>query len=94
MHAKIDMGWQAQLKDEFEKDYYLKLSEFVREEYKTQDIYPSEKLIFNAFDVKIVGKSKEHLPRPVDPSPIPEFLQKVRFPPARPSRARGRLRGR
>ena len=70
MHVKIEPGWKAQLKDEFEKDYFLKLSEFVRKEYKTQDIYPPGKLIFNAFDqcsfdqlkVVILGQDPYHGP--------------------------------
>ena len=45
MEVKIEEGWRKQLKEEFEKDYFTELSAFVREEYKTQRIYPPGKLI-------------------------------------------------
>ena len=48
---KIDEIWKTHLADQFEKTYFEKLISFVKEEYKYQTIYPSAKLIFNAFDV-------------------------------------------
>ncbi len=70
MDVKIEPGWKEQLNDEFEKDYFVKLSEFVRDEYKTQQIFPPGKLIFNAFDqctfdnlkVVILGQDPYHGP--------------------------------
>lgn len=41
--------WDEILKGEFEKDYYLKLRAFLKEEYATQTVYPSMYDIFNAF---------------------------------------------
>lgn len=60
MDVKIENSWKEQLKDEFEKPYFRNLTDFVRDEYKTKQIFPPAKLIFNAFehtpfnDVKVV----------------------------------------
>ncbi len=40
--------WDDVLKDEFEKDYYKKLREFLKEEYSTKEIFPDMYEIFNA----------------------------------------------
>lgn len=50
MDVKIESSWKPILSDEFEKDYFKKLTEFVREEYRLQKVYPPARLIFNAFD--------------------------------------------
>ena len=70
MDVKIEAGWKKQLAEEFDKDYFQELTEFVREEYKTHKIYPPAKLIFNAFDqcpfdqlkVVILGQDPYHGP--------------------------------
>ena len=70
MDVKIDKSWKAQLSEEFEKEYFIALSNFVRNEYKTHEIYPPGKLIFNAFnqcsftDLKVVilGQDPYHGP--------------------------------
>jgi uracil-DNA glycosylase len=70
MDVKIEESWKPVLSDEFEKDYFAQLTEFVRNEYKTQKIYPPAKLIFNAFDscpfdqlkVVILGQDPYHGP--------------------------------
>jgi len=62
--------WDVILKDEVKKDYFIKLEEFVREEYRTKTIYPEAKNVFNAFhytdynDVKvlILGQDPYHEP--------------------------------
>lgn len=57
---KIDNDWKEFLGLEQSKDYYKKLKEFLKEEYKTKIIYPPMDKIFNAFkftnlkDVKVV----------------------------------------
>ena len=38
MNVKIEQSWKEKLADEFEKDYFIRLTEFVRNEYKTQTI--------------------------------------------------------
>ena len=40
MNVKIEDSWKEQLAEEFEKDYFVRLTDFVREEYKTGTIYP------------------------------------------------------
>lgn len=68
MEVRIESSWYKCLKDEFEKDYFLKLSSFVKEEYNHHRIYPSGSQIFNAFDkcpfdevkVVIVGQDPYH----------------------------------
>lgn len=46
----VNLGndWDEILKDEFQKDYYLKLREFLKSEYRTQLIHPDMHSIFNA----------------------------------------------
>jgi uracil-DNA glycosylase len=58
MDVKIDPSWKSKLKSEFEKEYFLKLSEFVKEEYATKTIYPPGSLIFNAFNLCSFQKVK------------------------------------
>ncbi len=56
----IGNDWDEVLKEEFEKDYFNKLLQFVEKEYQTKEIYPKKNEIFNAFryttykDVKVV----------------------------------------
>lgn len=56
----IGNDWDIALEDEFKKDYFLKIKDFVCEEFKTKTIYPPYDEIFNAFkftplrDVKVV----------------------------------------
>lgn len=40
--------WKDYLDDEFKKDYYLKLRERLKEDYKTKQVYPPMEDIFNA----------------------------------------------
>ena len=42
-------GWKNVLKDEFEKEYFIKLMEFVESEYEKGTCYPAVENIFNAF---------------------------------------------
>ncbi|MGV8139136.1 MAG: uracil-DNA glycosylase [Mangrovibacterium sp.] len=70
MDVKIESSWKPILSDEFEKDYFKKLTEFIREEYREKKIYPPARLIFNAFDqcrfdllkVVILGQDPYHGP--------------------------------
>jgi len=56
----INKKWDIVLKDEFRKDYFKKLGIFVKEEYKTKNIFPPYKNIFDALrftdydEVKVV----------------------------------------
>ncbi len=51
MDVKIEDGWKSRLRPEFEMDYFVKLTGFVREEYQKTTIYPPGSLIFNAFNL-------------------------------------------
>ena len=71
MDVRIDASWKEVLQKEFEKDYFTRLTSFVREEYAgTTPIYPPAKLIFNAFNlcpfdrtkVVIIGQDPYHGP--------------------------------
>ncbi len=70
MDVKIESSWKSVLNGEFEKDYFKRLTEFVREEYRTKKVYPPASLIFNAFDqcafdhlkVVILGQDPYHGP--------------------------------
>jgi uracil-DNA glycosylase len=54
----IESSWKEYLKDEFSKEYFIKLSEFVRTEYKNGAVYPGPKNIFRAFDLCPFDKVK------------------------------------
>ena len=66
----IGNSWDEILKDEFKKEYYLKLREFLKIEYKREKIYPDMYDIFNSLkytdynDVKavILGQDPYHNP--------------------------------
>lgn len=58
MDVKIENSWKEALKDEFEKPYFAALCDFVRQEYKTNTIYPPASLIFNAFNLCPLDKIK------------------------------------
>lgn len=69
MSIRIENSWKEVLATEFEKDYFKRLTAFVREEYSgTTPIYPPARLIFNAFDhcpfdkvkVVILGQDPYH----------------------------------
>ncbi len=70
MEVKIERGWNEKLKDEFNKQYFVNLSEFVRKEYQTTRIFPPGSLIFNAFNLcpfdsvkaVIIGQDPYHGP--------------------------------
>jgi len=66
----LNNKWDELLQPEFEKEYYLKLRQFLIEEYKNNAIYPDKNNIFNALkltsyeDVKVViiGQDPYHGP--------------------------------
>jgi len=51
MEVKIENSWKEVLADEFSRDYFEKLTTFVKDEYKAGVIYPAPKNIFRAFDL-------------------------------------------
>jgi uracil-DNA glycosylase len=68
MDVKIAESWKERLNEEFQKEYFHNLIEFVRNEYQNGVCYPPGKLIFNAFDkcsfeetrVVILGQDPYH----------------------------------
>lgn len=68
--VQFNNDWDTILADEFKKEYYLKLREFLKKEYSTQTIYPNMHNIFNALKytsfadtkVVIIGQDPYHGP--------------------------------
>ncbi|MDO5441146.1 MAG: uracil-DNA glycosylase [Bacillota bacterium] len=68
--VNIGNSWDEKLKGEFDKEYYLKLREFLKSEYSNHVIYPDMHDIFNALkaasyeDIKVViiGQDPYHEP--------------------------------
>lgn len=66
----LDKSWASLLKEEFSKDYYNKILDFLEGEYSSKNIYPPRKNIFEALnlthynDVKVVilGQDPYHGP--------------------------------
>ena len=69
---KIDISdsWYSFLEEEFEKDYFEKLADIIREKYKMSIVYPHPSKIFNAFNltplynvkVVVIGQDPYHGP--------------------------------
>ena len=67
----IGNSWDNLLKEEVKKDYFKKLMNFIKEEYKEKTIYPKQNEVFNAFrytsfeNVKVVilGQDPYHGPK-------------------------------
>ena len=70
MDVKLEPSWKAVLEDEFSKEYFTNLTEFVKSEYRAGAVYPAPKNIFRAFDlcpfntvkVVILGQDPYHGP--------------------------------
>lgn len=93
MNVKIEESWRQHIGNEFEKQYFINLTNFVRQEYATTTCYPSGKLIFNAFNlcpfdkvkVVIIGQDPYHEPGQAhglsfsvcDGVPFPPSLQNI-----------------
>lgn len=54
----IGNDWDLALEDEFKKDYFLKIKEFIDEEYSSKTIYPPYEDIFNAFKLTPLSNVK------------------------------------
>ena len=49
MDVKIEQSWKTRLQNEFEKEYFINLTNFVKKEYNSYTVYPPGGLIFNDF---------------------------------------------
>lgn len=66
----IGNNWDALLSEEYQKEYFHKLSEFVDMEYMTNSVYPPKDLLFSIFDILevedikivIIGQDPYHQP--------------------------------
>lgn len=70
MDVRIDDSWKKHLQEEFAKEYFKNLINFVKSEYQSHVVYPPGKKIFNAFDhcsfenckIVIIGQDPYHGP--------------------------------
>lgn len=70
MNVKIEESWREHLAHEFEQPYFERLTDFVRQEYRSGVCYPPAPLVFNAFNlcpfqrvkVVIIGQDPYHEP--------------------------------
>ena len=68
INPEIEQSWKVVLLKEFNKDYFIKLKQFLLDEKKHHSIYPKGKDIFNAFNytsfdrvkVVILGQDPYH----------------------------------
>ena len=66
----IGNSWDMILKEEYQKEYFLNLMDYIKKEYREKVIYPKQNEVFNAFrytsfdDVKVVilGQDPYHGP--------------------------------
>ncbi len=66
--VNIEASWKQRLHGEFEKDYFQQLTSFVKEEFRSGEMYPAPSKIFSAFDfcpfdkvkVVILGQDPYH----------------------------------
>lgn len=93
MQVKIEESWRQHLGAEFDKQYFVELTSFVRSEYLNHTCYPPGSLIFNAFNlcpfdkvkVVIIGQDPYHEPGQAqglsfsvaDGVPFPPSLQNI-----------------
>ena len=70
MSVRIEQSWKNQLSEEWEQDYFVRLTDFVRQRYSCSEVYPPGGKIFAAFDacpfdkvkVVILGQDPYHGP--------------------------------
>lgn len=93
MNVQIEPSWKEQLQGEFEKPYFVALTDAVRREYQSTTCYPPGPKIFNAFNfcpfhrvkVVIIGQDPYHEPGQAhglsfsvqDGVPFPPSLQNI-----------------
>ena len=89
MEVKIASTWKSLLSEEFDKPYFRELTAFVKNEYKSQTIYPRGLDIFKAFDrcdfdnvkVVIIGQDPYHGPGQANGLCF-SVCEGMRFPPS------------
>lgn len=71
MDVKIEQSWKNALTDEFSKEYFINLTEFIKQKYNESVVYPPASKIFEAFNlcpfdkvkVVILGQDPYHGPQ-------------------------------
>lgn len=58
MEVRIEPTWKKVLENEFDKKYFIDLTEFVKIEYKKSTVYPPASFIFKAFELTPFDKVK------------------------------------
>ena len=58
MEVRIEESWKKELEQEFDKEYFVRLAEFVKSEYKNSTVYPPAKFVFRAFELTPFDKVK------------------------------------
>ncbi len=58
MDVRIEQSWKSQLAAEWDKQYFINLTSFVREQYSTRTVFPPASKIFAAFDACPFDKVK------------------------------------
>ena len=89
MNIRMEASWKAHLAEEFEKPYFVQLTDAVRKEYSQTICYPPARLVFNAFDlcpfdkvkVVIIGQDPYHQPGQAHGLSF-SVLDGVQFPPS------------
>ena len=89
MNIRMEASWKAHLAEEFEKPYFVQLTDVVRKEYSQTVCYPPARLVFNAFDlcpfdkvkVVIIGQDPYHEPGQAHGLSF-SVLDGVQFPPS------------
>lgn len=84
----ITKNWFNLLKDEFDKEYFKKLQDFLKKEYETYTIYPESKNVFAALnytkfeDVKVVIIGQDPYINPGQAHGLCFSVEKVAPPPS------------
>ena len=68
MKVRIEPSWNEKLRSQWDADYFKRLTDFVREQYRTKQVFPPASKIFAAFDacpfddvkVVILGQDPYH----------------------------------
>ncbi|MCR5144279.1 MAG: uracil-DNA glycosylase [Lachnospiraceae bacterium] len=55
---EINQEWQEALRDEFQKDYYINLMDFVSDAYENNEVFPPANEVFNALNYTPLSKVK------------------------------------
>lgn len=58
IEVKIEDSWKRALEEEWGKPYFYELTKFVKNEYKSSEVYPPGSKIFDAFNLTPLDKVK------------------------------------